>query len=168
MQRITKQKHLLGKVSIDGSHTCASSWPLFDTVRFIHRPLHQAFGPSRCSARKVLQAWCLRDMFNFCSILPWELFDVWSISNNQDSAWEHSTWLDGRACGPLRATDPIPHLQPVLPYSHTHICGLFAPLVLELGGPAGLFGIFLGSPCRMTRLGFRAVILQVTYIQHTS
>lgn len=44
MQRITKQKHLLGKVSIDGSHTCASSWPLFDTVRFIYRPLQQAFG----------------------------------------------------------------------------------------------------------------------------
>lgn len=44
MQRITKQKHLLGKVSIDGSHTCASSWPLFDTVRFTYRPLHQAFG----------------------------------------------------------------------------------------------------------------------------
>lgn len=43
MQRITKQKHLLGKVSIYGSHTCASSWPLFDTVRFIYRPLHQAF-----------------------------------------------------------------------------------------------------------------------------
>lgn len=44
MQRINKQKHLLGKVSIDGSHRRASSWPLFDTVRFIHRPLHQAFG----------------------------------------------------------------------------------------------------------------------------
>lgn len=137
------------------------------TVSFIYHPLHHAFGTPAALHKQYYKP----GGYEICSTPPRSCpgdFAITGLSLTIKIVYGNtSTWHADRACCPLRAMDPIPYLQPVLPYSHTHVFGLLGPLVLALGGPSGLFGISLGNSCHMARLGFRAVILHVTDIQHT-
>lgn len=153
----------IGHQKLNYLHRWASYMCLFlaivHTVPFIYQPLHQPFG----GPAALYKQYCKPGGYEVCSILPFHFTEPLTI---KQVYWNSSTWHVGWACGSFRAMDPVTVLQPVLPHSHTHVCGLPGSPVLEFCRPAGLMGVSLGNACYMAHLSLRAVVIQVADIQH--
>lgn len=112
---------------------------------FIHQPRHQAFGGPVILHKQHYKPGGYKIRSNAARACPGD-FVMFGLSLIIKIVHGNaSTWQADRACSPLHTTDPIPHLQDVLPYAHSPVCGLLGLRTLALGGPTGLFAISLGT-----------------------